>query len=157
MMEYRELTDAFASKYGVAAPHGEDGIETIEIDGTHVTFHEDVQARAVILSAQVGAMPPDAKGRFAAILLKASGILSANAEGAFCVDEDDVLHVVRSMPLALADLDSLIVLLEALVDLAEIWREHAAAFAGVDDEISQREIEEAALNPLICNMNFIKV
>jgi hypothetical protein len=111
----------------------------------------------VILSAQVGEMPPDAKGRFAAILLKASGMLSANAEGAFCVDDDGVFHAVRSVSLALADLDSLTAVLEALVDLAEIWREHAVAFAGVDDEIAQREIEEAALNPLLGNMNFIRV
>ena len=147
-MEYRELIDAFAAKYGVTAPPGEEGVETIDVGGTIVTFREDPGARAVILSAEVGEMPPDAKGRFASILLKAGGLLAANGEGAFCVDEDDVFHAVRSVPLALADLDAFASALESLVNLAELWREHADVFAHVDDEMAKQAAEEGALNPL---------
>ena len=63
-MEYRELIDAFAAKYGVTAPPGEEGVETIDVGGTIVTFREDPGARAVILSAEVGEMPPDDLRRF---------------------------------------------------------------------------------------------
>lgn len=156
-MEYKELIDAFAAKYGMAKPPGEGDIETVEIDGTRVTFREDPKARAVILSAQVGEMPPDEKGRFASILLKASGLLSANGEGAFCVDDDDVFHAVRSIPLAHADADGLSSALESLVDLAEMWRDNADAFTNVDDEIATREFEERALNPLFGDPNIIRV
>lgn len=156
-MEYKELIDAFAAKCGVAAPPDGEAIETIEIDGTRVTFREDAAARAVIITARVGELPPDEKGRFASILLKASGMLSANAEGAFYVDEGDVFYAVRSVPLALADVHTLVSALEALVDLVELWREHAAAFASVDDELAQKAIEEAALNPLFGSADFIRI
>ena len=121
-MEYKELIDAFAVKYGVTVPPGEEGVETVDVGGTIVTFREDPGARAVILSAEVGEMPPDAKGRFASILLKAGGLLAANGEGAFCVDEDDVFHAVRSMPLALLDVDSLSDAVDGIVALAAEWR-----------------------------------
>ena len=147
-MEYKELIDAFAAEYGVAAPPGEEGVETVDVDGTFVTFREDSGAGAVILSAEAGGMPPDEKGRFASILLKASGILSANGEGAFCVDGDDVVHAVRSLSLARTDLDSFASALESLVNLAELWRGYADAFAGVDGELAERAAEEKALNPL---------
>ena len=147
-MEYKELIDAFAVKYGVTVPPGEEGVETVDVGGTIVTFREDPGARAVILSAEVGEMPPDAKGRFASILLKAGGLLAANGEGAFCVDEDDVFHAVRSVPLARADLDAFASALESLVNLAELWREHADVFAHVDDEMAKQAAEEGALNPL---------
>ena len=156
-MEYKELIDAFAAKYGVTTAAGEDGLSAVEIDGTNVSFCEDADARAIILTAQVGKLPPDEKGRFASILLKASGMLSANAEGAFCVDDDDMLYVVRQVPLAFADMDVFTSALESLVDLAEMWREHAAAFASADGEMAQRDIEEAALNPFFGNADFIRV
>ena len=121
-MEYKELIDAFAVKYGVITPLDEEGVETVDVGGTIVTFREDPGARAVILSAEVGEMPPDAKRRFASILLKAGGLLAANGEGAFCVDEDDVFHAVRSIPLALLDVDSLSDAVDGIVALAAEWR-----------------------------------
>ena len=121
-MEYKELIGAFLAKYGLAAPPGEEKIGAVEIDGTSVTLREDAAAGALILSAEVDDMPPDENGRFASILLKASGLLSANAEGAFCVDDDDVFHAVRSVPLALADIDSLSAAVEGLVALVAEWR-----------------------------------
>ena len=156
-MEYKELVHEFLVKYGIVAPPGWDGYEVLEIDDVSVNFRVDEAAGELILSAEVGDMPPDEKGRFASLLLKASGLLSSNAEGAFCVDEDDVFYAVRSFPLAIADVHTLVSALEALVDLVELWREHAAAFASVDDELAQKAIGEAALNPLFGNADFIRI
>ena len=64
------------------------------------------------------------------------------------MDDDDVFHAVRSVPLALADLDAFASALESLVNLAELWRGHADAFALVDGEMARKAAEEGALNPL---------
>ena len=157
-MQYTELMDSFAAKYGIDGFAVLDGVAAVEIDGTSVEFREDAEANAVIVSALFGEPPPDEKGRFASILLKANFLLAASGSAAFCLDAaTEELAIVCSLPLPLADVDSLSSAVERIVDLAEQWRENAEAFVNVDDEAARVEANESAFNPLLGGNDFMRI
>ncbi len=101
-------------------------------------------------------MPPDAKGLFASVALQANFFASGGT--ALSLDaETDELSVSTSLPLALADPDSLSAAVEALVNMAEEWRRNAVAFLDVDEESAFTDAEDADANPLSGDSGFLRV
>ena len=63
--------DALADTLGIALPARAEGDAVVlSIDGTEVTFREDADGRTVLLSAEIGEMPPDARGVFSSLALQ---------------------------------------------------------------------------------------
>ena len=155
-MEFNELLSRFADRYAVEGGDAEDGVAVLSVDGTEVTFREDAAGGAVVLAAEIGEMPPDASGVFASVALQAN--YAAVGGTALCVDaETDLLSVATSLPLAIADVDSLSAAVETLVDTAEEWRRNAVAFLDVDEESALLGDEDAAANPLSGDSGFLRV
>ena len=71
--------------------------------------------------------------------------------------ETGELSVSTSLPLALADSDSLSDAVEALVNTAEEWRRNATAFLDVDEEAAFSDAEDADANPLTGDSGFLRV
>ena len=59
-MTLDELVSGFADRYAIEGLAVEDGVVVLSIDGTEVTFREDADGGAVVVSAEIGEMPPDA-------------------------------------------------------------------------------------------------
>ena len=154
--EFNELLSRFADRYAVEGIDDEDGVAVLSVDGTEVTFREDAAGGAVVLAAEIGEMPPDASGVFASVALQAN--YAAVGGTALCVDADtDLLSVATSLPLAIADVDSLSAAVETLVDTAEEWRRNAVAFLDVDEEAALSEADDDDASPLSGDAGFLRV
>ena len=155
-MEFVELVSSFAERHAIEGLAAEDGVAMIDIDGTEVTLRESAEGRAVAISALIGEMPPDANGLFASVALRANFIAFGGT--ALSLDaETDELSVSTSLPLALADPDSLSAAVESLVNTAEEWRRNAVAFLEVDEEAAFSDAEAADANPLSGDSGFLRV
>ena len=122
-MEFNELLAAFAAEYGIKGLDGADGTAVLEVDGLRVELLEDPQTRSVLACAEIGLPPPDADGAFGALMLQANFLLRATEGATLCQNpETGAYGIVRSFPLALADVASLAAGLESLVNQAENWR-----------------------------------
>ena len=155
-MEFIELVSSFAERHAIEGLAAEDGVVMIDIDGTEVALRENPESRAVVVTALVGDMPPDANGVFASVALQANFIAFGGT--ALCVDaETDELSVVTSLPLALADPDSLSAAVESLVNTAEEWRQNANAFLDVDEEAALAKADEEDSSPLSGDPGFLRV
>ena len=155
-MEFIELVTSFAERHAIEGLAAEDGVATLDIDGTEVTLRESAEGRAVAIAALIGEMPPDANGVFASVALQAN--YAAVGGMALCVDaETDELSVATSLPLALADPDTLSAAVESLVNTAEEWRRNAVAFLEVDEEAAFSDAEAADAHPLSGDPGFLCV
>ncbi len=155
-MTLGELVSGFADRYAIEGLAVEDGVVVLSIDGTEVTLREDAASGAVVASAEIGEMPPDERGVFASLALQAT--FAAAGELALSLDgETGELSVSTSLPLALADSDSLSEAVEALVNTAEEWRRNATAFLDVDEEAAFSDAEDADANPLTGDSGFLRV
>ena len=149
--------DAFADALGLSLPErAEGGSVVLSIDGTEVTLREDADGPTVVLAAEIGEMPPDSRGVFSSLALQAN--FASMGGMALSLDaETGEFFATASLPLALADTDTLSHAVEALVDTAEEWRRNAVAFLDVDEEAALSEADEADANPLSGVPDFIRV
>ena len=149
--------DALADALGVSLLERASGEPVVlSIDGTEVTLREDADGRTVVLSAEIGEMPPDSRGAFSSLALQ-SGFVSAGGT-ALCVDsETGDLFATASLPLALAGPERLSGAVETLVNTAEEWRRNALAFLDVDAEAALSEAENEDAAPLSGDPGFIRV
>ena len=155
-MEFIELVSSFAERHAIEGLAAEDGVAMIDIDGTEVTLRENPEGRAVAIAALIGEMPPDANGLFASVALRANFIAFGGT--ALSLDaETDELSVSTSLPLALADPDSLSAAVESLVNTAEEWRRNAVAFLDVDEESAFTDDEDADANPVSGDSGLLRV
>ncbi len=155
-MGFIELVSSFAERHAIEGLAAEDGVAMIDIDGTEVTLRESAEGRAVAIAVLIGEMPPDASGLFASVALQANFIAFGGT--ALSLDaETDELSVVTSLPLALADPDSLSAAVESLVNTAEEWRRNAVVFLEVDEEAAFSDAEAADANPLSGDSGFLRV
>ena len=155
-MEFNELLSRFADRFAVEGIDADDGVAVLSVDGTEVTFREDAAGGAVVLAAEIGEMPPDANGVFTSVALQAN--YAAGGGTALCLDaETDLLSVATSLPLAIADVDSLSAAVETLVNTAEEWRRNAVAFLDVDEEAAFSEADDDDASPLSGDPGFLRV
>ena len=149
---------AFADALGVALPERGEGDDEVvlAIDGTEVSFREDAGGGTVVLAADVGEMPPDAAGAFAAVALQAN--YAAAGGTALSLDaEAGELFATSSLPLALAAPDALSRAVEDLVDTAAEWSRLATAFLDVDEEAALSRADDEDASPLSGVPDFIRV
>ena len=69
-MEYSELIQGFADRYGIAGLAAADGMATVEIDGLKVSLIHDDAADAVTIYGEVGFPPPDANEEASKLLME---------------------------------------------------------------------------------------
>ncbi len=155
-MTFNELVSGFAARYAIEGLAVEGGAAVLSIDGTEVTLRESAAGGAVVASAAIGKMPPDARGVFASLALQAN--YAAVGGSALSLDADtNELAATTSLPLALADPDSLSEAVEALVNTAEEWRRNEVIFLDVDEEAAVSDAEDADASPLSGGPGFLRV
>ena len=122
-MRYGELMAAFAAKVGLPEVETGDGAVVIDFNGIPVSFVEDALSDSLFLHALIGEEPPFGDGALAKEALKANAVLRERVGAALCQDPGTGKYAaVRSMPLALLDVDSLSDAVDGIVALAAEWR-----------------------------------
>ena len=146
-----------ADALGLDLPERAEGAPVVlSIDGTEVTIRENADGRTVLLAAEIGEMPPDAQGAFASVALQ-SNYTAMGGTALSLDDETGELFATASLPLALADQNSLSHAIEALVDTAEEWRRLATVFLDVDEEAALSKADDEEASPLSGIPDFIRV
>jgi hypothetical protein len=143
-MEYSELIQGFADRYGIAGLAAADGVATIEIDGLKVSLIHDDAADAVTIYGEVGFPPPDADGPFGGTMLKANHLFRGTGGAVLCQDpETGAYALFRVLPLVSLDLDALCAEIGKLVDQVENWKRLMEGFLEAE-EAAEDAVEEAA-------------
>lgn len=149
--------DAFVAALGLTLPERAEGDDVVlSIDGMEVTFHEDADSRTVIITTEIGKMPPDSQGIFSSLALQ-TNYASLGGTALSLDAESGDLFATTALPLALAAPDALSRAVEALVDTAEEWRRNATVFLDVDEETARAEADDADASPLSGAAGFLRV
>ena len=135
-MEYNELMQGFAAKFGIAELEMHEGATVLDMDNMTVGFVHDPVEDAVMVVVEIGYPPPDADGPFGGVMLKANYLFGGTGGATLCQNpETGAYALVRPFPLALTDGESLAAGLESLVNQSENWRK---ALAGLREAESAR-------------------
>lgn len=139
-MEFPELMNAFAAKFGVENIEIDNGVCAFEIDKTPVAFVEREDGDSFAAVAEIGTPPPDANGRFGEVMLKANFHLQAVGGTVICQDpETDAYVIMRRVRLADVDADSLAGMVEGLVNEAERWQGIVEGFRTAEEALADLE------------------
>lgn len=141
-MEYNELMQGFAAKYGVADIDTANGAAALEIDGMSVGFLHAPETDEIMVVAEIGFPPPDANGPFGGMMLKANYLYNGTGGAVICQNpETGAYAVMRSYPLARFDVDTFAEATEALVNTAERWRDLLSVSGFAEDEKDAKDAE----------------
>lgn len=149
--------NAFAESLGLTLPErADDDPVVLDIDGTEVSIRPDADGTTILIVAGAGEMPPDASGVFSSIALQSN--YAAMGSPAISLDaETGELSATASLPLAIADTDTLSKAVGSLVDTAEEWGRLSVAFLDADDEAALSAADDEDASPLSGVPDFIRV
>ena len=135
-MEYNELIQGFADRYGIQDVSTAEGVTTFEIDGMPVSLIHDETASSVTVYGEIGFPPPDADGSFGSAMLKANHLLAGTGGSVLCQNpETGAFAVFRNFSLAELDLNAFCAEVGKLVDQTEYWRKIKDGFLQAEDEV----------------------
>ncbi len=141
-MEYNELMQGFAAKFGVAELDTKDGSAVLAIDDMTVIFTHDMTEDAIMLVVEIGNPPPDANGQFGSMMLKANYMFSGTGGAVICQNpETGEYALMRRYMLASLDVETFATAVEALINTAERWKGIIAG-AGVAER--EKESQDAS-------------
>lgn len=122
-MDFKELVATFAAKYGISNLDNPEGTVELDVDGVRVEILNDDANGDLTICAEIGHPPPDADGAFGGMMLQANFLLRATEGATLCQNPESLAYaIVRSVPLATADAETLGKHIESLVNQTENWR-----------------------------------
>lgn len=132
-MDFHELISDFAERHGIANLAAEDNAAALDVDGIVITLA--AAGDALLISANIGEPPSEGRAEFAELLLEAN----LQSEAFFAkAPESGAYILVRRLQLPELDAESFDAALEALVNLAETWRQLLADFRPVAKAAAER-------------------
>ena len=146
-MQFEELINGFAGRFGIADGQVNDGTAVFDIDGMTVGFVDDDTSATVMVVAEIGYPPPDADGPFGGVMLKANYLFGGTGGATLCQNpETSAYAVMRSWPLQLLDVDTFAAAVEKLVNTAETWKDSLSGSAEAEE--AKEEMDEEFENAL---------
>lgn len=122
-MEYNELMQSFAAKYGLADLQADNGTVVLEIDGMTVGFIHDPASDSVMVVAEIGYPETDVSANLASAMLKANYLFAGTAGAVLCQNpETGAYAVMREYRLVEHDPKTFEGALEALLNSADQWK-----------------------------------
>lgn len=135
-MEFNELMQSFAAKYGLADLKVDNGTAVLEIDGMTVGFIHDPVTDSVMVVAEIGYPETDVSANFASAMLKANYLFAGTAGAVLCQNpETGAYALMREYRLVENDPKTFEGALETLLNSADQWR-------GVLGAINEEDAED---------------
>ena len=135
-MDFANLISDFAERHGIADLAAEDNAAALDIDGIVITLVAVGDTLSV--SADIGEPPSEGRADFAELLLEAN----LQSDAFFAKEHESGSYIlVRRLSLPTLDPESFDVALEALVNLAETWRQFLADFRPAAKAAAERAEE----------------
>ena len=157
IMEFNELMQEFAGKFGITDMEISDGTATLEIDGIAFGFISNPVEETLTLVADLGRQAIDADGVFGAMMLRANFLFHAT-KGAtlFQNPENEAFGLEQMFRLVDLDVDTLSVQVEKFANLAEDWKEIIAGAKKAEDAAKTAKAAEPA-SPPFSDGDFMRV
>ena len=134
-MEYNELMQGFAAKFGVVELEINDGTTALSMDDMTVGFIHDVEAESIMVVVEIGNPPPDADGPFGGMMLKANYMFNGTGGAVLCQNpETGAYAIMRTYRLASVDVDTFAGEVETLLNTAERWKGIISGAGVAEDE-----------------------
>ena len=149
-MEFNELVDAFASKYGIEGLSIKDGIAAMSIDGMNCAIVDDAAEDCVTVCGEIGRPPLHANGPFGELMLKANYFLEGSDGSVFSINpETGAYSVFRKIPRPAADLDALSAAVEKVSNQMSDWKNILNGVNVAEEKAAESEsISNSNFNPL---------
>lgn len=134
-MEFDELIDGFAAKYGIEGLAAKDGTAVLRFDDVSAAFICDESGASVTVAAEIGEPPPCGdSGRFGNLLLQANHLFRGTGGATLSRDpESGAYCIARRLPLASLSLDEFSAHVAKIVSQAETWRDAMETFRQAED------------------------
>jgi len=160
-MEYNELMQSFAAKYGLADLQINNGTAVLEVDGMTVGFIHEPAVDSVMVVVEIGYPETDVSANLASAMLKANYLFAGTAGAVLCQNpETGAYAVMREYRLVEHDPKSFEGALEALLNSADEWKGVLGAMNEPDaegDEDGEMDPVAADEMPAVSVDSFIRV
>ncbi|MCR5413398.1 MAG: type III secretion system chaperone [Kiritimatiellae bacterium] len=133
-MQYEELLKAFGESLGLGDFPQEHGPVAIDVDGMPIAFVHKPETDRIVLLGTVGEPPPEAAGRFGALLLQANFMFEASESCTLAQNPEGGTYVLqRELPLEFLDVGKLQSTLEGFANTLERWRRALLDFRPLEE------------------------
>ena len=150
-MQFEELINGFAGRFGIAEGQINDGAAVFDIDGMTVGFVNDETAATVMVVAEIGYPPPDANGKLGEVMLKSNYLYKGSNGAVLCRNpETSAYALMQTWALDSLDVETFAKNVESFINNAEKWKDvllgmRTAEAAKEDlDKTEERDLPEEA-------------
>lgn len=150
-MQFEELINGFAGRFGIAEAQTDDGAAVFDIDAMTVGFVHDEMAATVMVVAEIGYPPPDANGKFGEVMLKSNYLYNGTNGAVLCMNpETSAYALMQTWSLDPLDVETFAKNVESFINNAEKWKDvllgmRTAEAAKEDlDKTEERDLPEEA-------------
>lgn len=122
MIDAKAIIEAFCERLGVKSGADAEGVYSFSVDAGGFSIHDLPEEGLLLLTADLGHVPPDNAGSLFRLMLEAQHGFRETAGATFSIDgERDCLTLSRVVPYATLDEDVLFREVERFVNLFEAW------------------------------------
>ena len=123
-MQFEELINGFAGRFGNAEGQINDGAAVFDIDGMTVGFVNDETAATVMVVAEIGYPPPDANGKLGEVMLKSNYLYNGSNGAVLCMNpETSAYALMQTWALDPLDVETFAKNVESFINNAEKWKD----------------------------------
>ena len=122
MTDAKAIIRAFCERLGVESGADAEGVYSFSVDAGGFAIHDLPEEGLLLLTADLGQVPPDNAGSLFRLMLEAQHSFRETAGATFSIDgERDCLTLSRVVPYATLDEDVLFREVERFVNHLEVW------------------------------------
>lgn len=123
-MQFEELINGFAARFGIAEGQIDDGAAVFDIDGMTVGFVNDEVSATIMVVAELGYPPPDANGKLGEIMLKSNYLYNGSNGAVLCMNpETSAYALMQTWALDPLDVETFAKNVESFINNAEKWKD----------------------------------
>ena len=147
-MQFEELINGFAGRFGIQDAQINDGATVFDIDEMTVGFVYDNMAASIMAVAEIGYPPPDANGKFGEIMLKSNYLYNGTQGAVLCMNPETAAYaLMQTWAIEALDVETFAKNVEAFIGNAEKWKEvlsnmREAEAAKEDLDAEEEELSE---------------
>ena len=147
-MQFEELINGFAGRFGIADGQIEDGTAVFDIDGMIVGFVDDDTSATVMVVAEIGYPPPDANGKLGEIMLKSNYLYNGSNGAVLCMNpETSAYALMQTWALDPLDVETFAKNVESFINNAEKWKDVLLGMR--EAEAAKEELDKTEKNDLL--------
>ena len=141
MNDTKSIIEALCKRLGIKSEADAEGVYSFSVDAGEFAVHDLQEEGLLLLTADLGHVPPDNSGSLFRLMLEAQHNFGETAGAVFSIDsERDCFTVSRVIQSATLDEDVLFHEVERFVNLFEVWTHIIRNYEG-HKEVDEKPID----------------